>query len=453
MTKAAADSAARISREPLVLKDLLENGQGVGRADGLVVFATGGLPGETVRVAVDAVKRNYVSAHVTAIEQRSPDRVASICPVFPRCGGCQVLHLEYSAQLAWKRRMVEDALQRLGGFSAVDVGETIALPGATATRYRNKAGLVTRFAGGAMQLGFYEARSHRVVAIESCPVLLPRLDDAVKALVAFAREAPEPFSPARHVVARASATGPELVIAFNGAKANRAAGTYVDEIRRRIPELTGIVSSWELQNENALFGARSATLWGSPMLRETIAGATLRFGVESFFQINTALLELIAQQIVDVLAGARRVVDLYCGVGTFAVILGKRGIATTGVEWFKPAADECAANAAANGVLNAAFEHADAVEAVSGDRGRTLLNGADAVILDPPRKGCEPAVLAALADNGVERIVYVSCNPATLARDAKALAGRGYRVQRVTPYDMFPHTGHVEVVMTFVKGS
>ena len=454
MTKAVAGSAAaRISREPIVLEDLLENGQGVGRADGLVVFATGGLPGETVRVAVDAVKRNYASAHVTAIEVPSPARVASICPVFPRCGGCQVLHLEYAAQLDWKRRMVRDALHRLGGLTSVDVDETVALPATTATRYRNKAGLVTRFAGGAMQLGFYEARSHRVVAIDSCPVLLPRLDDAVKALVTMAREAPAPFEPSRHIVARASATGNELVVAFNGQKPNRAAGAYVDELRRRIPDLTGVMSSWDLENENALFGARSATLWGSPILRETVAGATLRFGIESFFQINTAMLELIAEQLVDMLAGTGRVVDLYCGVGTFAVILGKRGIATTGVEWFKPAADECAANAAANGVLNAAFEHADAVEAVHGERGRTLLKGADAVILDPPRKGCDERVLTALAENGVERVVYVSCNPATLARDAKALAARGYRVQRVTPYDMFPHTGHVEVVMTFVKGS
>ncbi|HZV80299.1 MAG TPA: TRAM domain-containing protein, partial [Candidatus Binatus sp.] len=154
MTKAVAGSAAaRISREPIVLEDLLENGQGVGRADGLVVFATGGLPGETVRVAVDAVKRNYASAHVTAIEVPSPARVASICPVFPRCGGCQVLHLEYAAQLDWKRRMVRDALHRLGGLTSVDVDETVALPATTATRYRNKAGLVTRFAGGAMQLG------------------------------------------------------------------------------------------------------------------------------------------------------------------------------------------------------------------------------------------------------------------------------------------------------------
>ncbi|MBV8221781.1 MAG: 23S rRNA (uracil(1939)-C(5))-methyltransferase RlmD [Candidatus Eremiobacteraeota bacterium] len=452
MTIAAADSAAaRLSRDPITLDDLLENGQGVGRADGLVVFVSGGLPGEHVRIAVDAVKRNYASAHVTSIEQASPARVAPICPVFGRCGGCQVMHLAYDAQLEWKRRMVGDALQRLGGIADVAVDETVASPVEQGTRYRNKAGLVTRFAEGRMRLGFYEARSHRVVPIESCPVLLPRLDDAVKALIAMAQESPQPFSPARHVVARASATGPGLVIAFNGPKPNKAAGAYVDEIRRRIPEVTGVVTSWDLENENALFGARSATLWGSPMLQESVAGAVLRFGIESFFQINTAVLELIATRVISEFAGMRRVVDLYCGVATFAVILGKRGIAGTGIEWFKPAADECAANAAANGVVNVAFEHADAVEAVSGERGRTLLAGADGAILDPPRKGCEPAVLEALAGSAVSRIVYISCNPATLARDAKLLVARGYRLASVTPYDMFPQTGHVEVLATFVR--
>jgi 23S rRNA (uracil1939-C5)-methyltransferase len=455
LTKPAADSAAvqRVSREPIDLNDLLENGQGVGRADGLVVFVTGGLPGERVRIAVDAIKRNYASAHVKAVERASPDRVESICPVFPACGGCQVLHLSLAAQLDWKRRMVGDALTRLGGIADVVVDEVVPTPTAIGVGYRNKVGLVTRFHSGTMQLGFYAARSHRVVAIERCPVLLPKLDAAVKALVALAKDAPQPFSAARHIVARASATGDELVVSFNGDRPNRALGALTDEVRSRISGLTGLVNSWDPENENAQFGKRFATLFGAPTMHERIAGADLRFGIESFFQINTAVLELIAQRLVSDLAGARRVVDLYCGVGTFAVILGMHGIASTGVEWFKPAAAECAANAAANGVINAAFEHASAVEAVSGERGRTLLTGADAVIVDPPRKGCEPQVLAAIAQHKVARIVYVSCNPATLARDARALVDAGYRLERVTPYDMFPQTGHVEALALFSKAT
>ncbi|HEY6359337.1 MAG TPA: 23S rRNA (uracil(1939)-C(5))-methyltransferase RlmD [Vicinamibacterales bacterium] len=453
MTRAAAASAAveRLSREAVTLDDLLENGQGVGRIDGLVVFVTGGLPGETARVAVDSVKRNYISAHVVSIEKASPQRVASICPVFPMCGGCQVLHLGYDAQLMWKRRMVMDALTRLGGLTGSPVDDVVPTPADVGVRYRNKVGLVTRFHAGEMQLGFYASRTHRVVRIERCPVLLPRLDAAVQALVGLAKDVPQPFSAAKHIVARASATGDDLVISFNGEKPNKALGGIAQELRHRIPALTGLCNTWEPENENAQFGSRFATIWGAPTLHETVAGAQLRFGITSFFQINTAVLELIAQRLLAELAGARRVVDLYCGVGTFAVILGMHGVASTGVEWFKPAADECAANAAANGVVNAAFEHASALEAVSGERGRTLLAGADAVILDPPRKGCEPLVLAAIARHAVRRIVYVSCNPATLARDAKMLVEAGYRIDRVTPYDMFPQTGHVEVVTIFSK--
>jgi 23S rRNA (uracil1939-C5)-methyltransferase len=445
----ARSAAEAVAAQPLVLDDLLENGQGVGRVDGLVTFVTGGLPGERVRVAVDSVKRTYVSAHVVAIEAPSPDRVDAGCPVFPRCGGCQTLHYRYESQLAWKQRLVSDALTRLGGLHDVIVDPTIAPVGDPRAGYRNKVTLVTRYTGGAMRLGFYEARSHRVVPIERCPVLLPRLDAAVAQLVRFAADEPEGFSGITHVVARASSTGDELVVSFNGEKPNKRLGSLTGELVARIPALTGVAISWDLAGENAVFGRRQATLWGSPVVRETVAGATFSFGVASFFQINAATLELIAQRLIERLKGARRFIDLYCGVGTFSVILGKRGVASSGVESFAPAVGEAAANAAENGVTNAAFEHASVADALAGERGRTLLGGADAVLLDPPRKGCEPEILAALSENKVARVLYLSCNPATLARDAKSLAASGYRLERVAPFDMFPHTGHVEALAEF----
>jgi 23S rRNA (uracil1939-C5)-methyltransferase len=445
----ARSAAEAVAAQPLVLDDLLENGQGVGRVDGLVTFVTGGLPGERVRVAVDSVKRTYVSAHVVAIESPSPDRVDAGCPVFPRCGGCQTLHYRYESQLAWKQRLVSGALTRLGGLRDVSVDPTVAPAGDPRAGYRNKVTLVTRFTGGAMRLGFYEARSHRVVPIERCPVLLPRLDAAVSQLVRFAADEPEAFSGVTHVVARASSTSGELVISFNGDKPNKRLGALTGELLARSPALTGVAISWDLAGENAVFGRRQATLWGSPVVREKVAGTTFSFGVASFFQINVATLELIAQRLVDRLAGARRIVDLYCGVGTFSVILGTRGVSSSGVESYAPAVGEAAANAAENGVTNASFEHSSVADALAGERGRSLTAGADAVVLDPPRKGCEPEVLTALSANKVPRVLYLSCNPATLARDAKALAASGYRLERVTPFDMFPHTGHVEALAEF----
>jgi 23S rRNA (uracil1939-C5)-methyltransferase len=452
---AVSATAAELARDPLVLEDLLENGQGVGRIGGLVTFVTGGLPGERVRIAIDEIKRKYASAHCVAVEERSADRVEPGCAVFPRCGGCQTLHLRYEAELAWKRRMVAGALERLGGLKGIEVGEVVApvRPGGAdgATPYRNKVSLVCKWANGKARVGFYAARSHRLVSIERCPVLIPKLASAVEQLVEFARDLPQALRGVEHIVARASETGPELVVSFNGASPNKALGAMAPELLRRIPGLTGIVSNWEPPSENAIFGRRFATLWGSPVVRERVCGADFTFGIATFFQINTPVLELLAQRIAKSLEGCTRVVDLYCGVGTFGVILGKRGIASSGVEFYQPAVDEAAANAAENGVINASFECATAADAVAGERGRTLLAGADAVIVDPPRKGCDEGVLDAIAASGVPRIVYVSCNPATLARDAKSLAACGYKAAGVTPLDMFPRTGHVEVHAEFVR--
>jgi len=446
---AGKPSPADLAREPLILDDLLDNGQGVGRIGGLVAFVTGGLPGERVRIAVDALKRNHLSAHVTTIENSSPDRIASVCPVFPECGGCQVLHLDYAAQLVWKRRIVVQALQRLGGLPGVAVDET--QPAENMPRgYRNKVTLVSKFFDGRARLGFYAARSHRVIDIESCPVLVPRLDEAVRKLIALAGAEPKIFAAARVVVARASTTTPDLVASFNGLRPNKPLSDALDRIRSSVPELSGVVADWEPESDNAVFGKRSAVLWGSPTTRERVAGVELTFGIASFFQINTPVLEAMAKRLLGALAGAGRVVDLYCGVGTFGVILGKRGIPSTGVESFKPAVDEAAANAAANGVTCAAFECAPVAQAVAGDHGRGLFEGAGALILDPPRKGCDPEAIAAIALHHPRIVEYVSCNPATLARDAKALVAAGYRLQRVTPFDMFPQTGHVEVLAEFM---
>lgn len=444
--------AADLSRVPLVLDDLLENGQGVGRAGGLVAFVSGGLPGESVRIAVDAIKRNYVSAHAVAILEQSPDRVPSVCPVFGRCGGCQALHLRYEAQLAWKRRLVAQALARIGELPDVPVDEVVADHPSAAAGYRNKASLVVR-AGKRVELGFYAARSHDLVAIDACPVLIPRLNAAVESLAQLASEAPTIFDGVRHIVARAGDSGKELVLSFNSLGPNHALRDALGEMRRRIPDMTGLVSNWDPQSENAVFGKRFSTLYGSALTSERICGALLRFGVGSFFQINTPILERVAARLLELTASSRRVVDLYCGVGTFGVVIGMHGVASTGVESHRLAVNEAAANAAANGVTIAAFECATAEDAVAGERGRTLLDGADATILDPPRKGCDPAVLAGVTRSRVPLIAYVSCNPATLARDAKILVGAGYQLERVTPFDMFPHTGHVEALAEFRRTS
>ncbi len=445
---AAEPPAALLARTPLHIDDLLQNGQGVGRAGDLVAFVTGALPGERVRVAVDAIKPNYASTHAVEILERSPDRVESVCPVFPRCGGCQTLHLRYEAQVAWKQRMVREAFARLAGLM-VDVLPPVTAPLIEGTRYRNKVSLVPHVASGQGSVGFYELRSHRVVPVTACPVVLPWLDQAIRGVAAFARKSPALLRQVRHIVGRTGLTHKTLVVALCTKERRPELHAAAEALRAEIPELTGVVESYDPASANVILGRRNATLWGSDETIEQVQGATFRFGVASFFQINTAILERIAGHLLHALAGARRVVDLYCGVGTFAVMLARNGVSVTGVESSPRAVDEAAANAARNGATTAAFECATATQAVTGARGRTLLHGADAAILDPPRRGCEPQLLQALAGARLPRIEYLSCNPATLARDARLLADAGYTVTAVTPFDMFPFTGHVEVLTEF----
>ncbi|MDQ6781726.1 MAG: 23S rRNA (uracil(1939)-C(5))-methyltransferase RlmD [Candidatus Eremiobacteraeota bacterium] len=442
-------AAAPPSSAELSIDDLLANGQGVGRLDKLVAFVTGALPGEEVRAVIEARKPNYLSAHASAILRPAPERVPSVCPVFPECGGCQVLHLEYAAQLAWKRRMLVDALQRIGGFAGVDVSPAEPSELIDGTRYRNKVSLEVG-PGAPPAIGFYAARSHRVVRVEQCPVLLPRLNDAVVQFIDLAKRRPQLLDDVRHVILRTSATHDRLVLCLSTHRRPALDNALLAALREHMPALTGIAVSWSPASPNAIFGRQFQRLWGSDRLIETVCGAQFEFGLTSFFQINSAMLGTIGRELLDRLRGASRVVDLFCGVGTFAVLLGKVGMSGTGIESDGRAVDEAAANAARNQVTRCSFERAGAQEAVAGARGHTLLDGCDAVVLDPPRRGCEPQLLEALARERVPRIEYLSCNPATLARDAKILGAAGYALGVVKPYDMFPHTGHVEALAEFV---
>lgn len=435
----------------LQIQDLLANGQGVARIDQLVVFVTEGLPGEEVQALITERKPKYAVAKAVQIDTPSPDRVASPCPVFPECGGCQVLHLRYAAQLAWKQRVLQEAFARIGGLSEVVVAPTVASPLIDGTRYRNKAALAVDGASADPAIGFYAVRSHRVVPIEQCPVLLPRLNDATAGTILWLRQHATLARSIRHLVLRTVNNGSGLVLSITTRARDDRLTASIAALRARVPQLTGIATSWHLVNENAIFGASMQTLWGSPRLRETVAGARFEFDIASFFQVNTGVLELIAQRVVERLANCSRVVDLYCGVGTFGVLLGRAGVSGTGVEAQARAVDDAAANAAANGVTNVAFERGQAEEAVTGARGRSLLASTDAVILDPPRRGCSPEVLAGIAAARVPRVLYLSCNPATLARDAKLLSAHGYRTGSVEPFDMFPHTGHVEALAEFQR--
>jgi 23S rRNA (uracil1939-C5)-methyltransferase len=401
-----------------------------------------------------AVTAKDAVGEVVERETTSPDRAEPFCPVFGACGGCQVQHLAYPAQLAWKHRIVKDALLRIGGFTDLAVNEPIGMDVPRA--YRNKMALVVEAQSeveGAV-FGFYRARSHELVPIDHCPIVLEPLDAAIGGLLAAAR-APETsaaFSNVKHVVMRAGLTSPNSVLSLTTDVKSAAIAAAAPQIAERIEGVGGISNSYEPANANAVIGRRMDFVWGKREMEETIENVRFRVSPASFFQINGAMVASIFRALAPLIAGTPRIVDLYCGAGTFAIYFASRGASVVGIEENASAVTEARGNARLNKVEDRVrFVQGRVEGALANEEGRKALREAQIVFLDPPRKGSDEATLAALADAKVPVIWYLSCNPATLARDLRYLAGRGYTIGSVQPFDMFPQTGHVETLVTLTR--
>jgi 23S rRNA (uracil1939-C5)-methyltransferase len=437
--------------------DLLANGQAVGRVDGLVVFVTGPLPGERVSVRVTSVKAKYAVGEALEYETTSDLRAKPFCPAFGACGGCQVQHLVYPAQLAWKAQIVRNALRRIGGFAALNVEQPVGM--AYPRAYRNKMSLVVRAEPEGTRLGFYQARSHELVPIEGCPVVVPQLDAAIAALHAAADEprTGPAFRDVKHAIMRVGTASGQAVLSLTTDRHSALIAEAAPALAELIPGVVGISNSFEPRNANAVQGRKMAYVWGAREMEEAIEGVRFRVSPASFFQVNSEMVGKIFRFMEPGLTppqpraakGGRKVVDLYCGAGTFAIFFASRGAHVVGIEENPAAIREANLNAELNGVSGRARFIAGRVEgAVANADGRAALRAADIVFLDPPRKGSDEATLDAIAAAGVENVWYLSCNPATLARDLRVLQSKGYDPALVQPFDMFPQTGHVETFVT-----
>ncbi|MGA8533778.1 MAG: 23S rRNA (uracil(1939)-C(5))-methyltransferase RlmD [Candidatus Tumulicola sp.] len=434
--------------------DLLANGQAVGRAGGMVVFCFGPLPSERARVRIVTVKATYAVAEPVELLSESSSRVQPFCPVFGACGGCQLQHLAYPAQLEWKRATLRNALQRIGGFNDAEVRETI---GMTVPRnYRNKMSLVVAHrAGEAMPaIGFYRQRSHQVVPIDACPIVMPQLS-AYVALFNASRSAPSTagaLEEARHVVTRTAVASGQSVVTITTQRESQAAKRMAPALLAQLPGAVGVVNSFDLRGENATLGRHQRLLAGTAEIEETIADIRYRISAGSFFQVNVEIVARIFEALEPQLRAPLRIVDLYCGAGTFALFFAKHGCDVYGIEEDARAVAEARANAKLNELHGRARFHTGRVEeAVTRGEGRAALESAQVAFLDPPRKGAGEAALAAIAEAAVSAIWYLSCDPATLARDLKFLAAKGYRLGSIQPFDMFPQTGHVEALATLTR--
>ncbi|HET9393340.1 MAG TPA: 23S rRNA (uracil(1939)-C(5))-methyltransferase RlmD [Candidatus Rubrimentiphilum sp.] len=428
----------------LVFTDLLANGQAVGRADGIVVFCSGPLPREHARVRITEVKPKYAVADLIELTQTSAERVEPFCRVFGTCGGCQLQHLAYPAQLAWKTNVVRNALARIGGFGDAVVAEAIGME--SPRGYRNKMSLVVE--RSCERVGFYKQRSHDVVQIDACPIVEPRLDAQIDRLNR-AKAAPgtaDAVNEARHVVARSARNG-QVVVTLTTDRLSEKLKDRADAIVRTLDNVAGLTNSYDPPGANAILGRKQQALAGSAQIEESIAGVRYRVSASSFFQVNVAIVERIFAHVEPRLGEPRKILDLYCGAGTFSLFFAKHGSTVLGIEEHPQAVAEARDNAKLNGLEQAAGFHQGTVQsALRRPDVAKELAAADLVFLDPPRKGSDEATLGAIAARRIPAIWYLSCDPATLARDLKFLGAKGYGIKEVQPFDMFPQTGHVEAL-------
>ena len=430
-----------------------EGGMGVARIDGRVVFVHGALRGEKCRVLILKTLKSVAFAKVLEVIEPSSERITPDCPYFPRCGGCTYRHIRYEEELRLKRQRVQDNLSRIGG-SDVTVEEIL---GARDTlRYRNKAQYPVSKDGA---VGFYRARTHEVIECEHCLLVKPVADAAAEALREYmqsCRVAGYDEKTGRglvhHLYIRSNAAGESLVcVLVNGDKLPKE-DRLVTLLRDACPKCTGIVLGTNTKKGNVILGDRYRTLWGSDRLEDTLCGKTFRLSVPSFYQVNRVQAERLYAKAIEFagLTGQETVLDLYCGAGTITLALSDHAKKVLGAEIVPEAIDDARENAARNGVKNAEFFCGDASD-VAKKLARENLRP-DVITVDPPRKGLAADVVESIAEMQPGRVVYVSCDSATMARDVKRLADLGYTAQRACAVDMFPRADHVETVVLLSKG-
>ena len=445
---------------PLAIESLSSDGSGVARWEGEAVFVPGAVPGDALRVRIVKDCKRYAFGIIEEVVTPSPDRIPLDCPVAGPCGGCCLRQMDYAAELREKRGFVADAFRRIGG---LELPVLPILPSPEVDRYRNKVQFpVGRDKNGKVCIGFYAGRTHRIVPCPDCllqPGILNEIANALCGL--FEQYGIPPYDEEsgkgliRHIFLRRGAHSGQIMVCLVCTKpALPHAEEITAELLRRFPAVTTLLINCNDQKTNVILGQKTVTLYGPGTIEDTLCGVPVRLGPLSFYQVNT----LGAEQLYGVAAkyaaptAEDLVLDLYCGMGTIGLSMADRCRALVGVEIVPEAIESAKQNAARMGkaiAQKSRFLCADAGQAAQQLAAEGLKP--DIILLDPPRKGCDEATLSAVVEMAPRRLVYVSCNPSTAARDAAWLQERGYRAQQVQPVDMFPRTKHVECVVSFSK--
>lgn len=446
----------------LRIERLSSDGSGVAHsADGEAVFVPGTAPGDEARVRIVKDCGRYAFGILDELLTPSPDRIPVDCPVAGPCGGCSLRHLDYAAELRAKQESVLDAFRRIGG---LEVPVLDILPSPEVDRYRNKVQFPVGIdKNGVPCIGFYAGRTHRIVPCPDCKLQPSVLNEIGNALCAFfAQQGIRPYDEqsgkglVRHIFLRRGAHSGQIMVCLVCTRAKLPhAEQLCTALRGQFPAISTILLNVNAKNTNVILGSENHILYGPGYIEDTLCGVPVRLGPLSFYQVNT----LAAERLYGVAAQYAQLtpddtlLDLYCGMGTIGLSMANQCRELIGVEIVPEAIESAKANAARMGEAVAAksrFFCADAGQAATQLAAEGL--HPDIVMLDPPRKGCDEATLSAVVRMAPRRVVYVSCNPATAARDAAWLEQNGYHAEKVQPVDLFPRTKHVECVIALSKG-
>lgn len=440
----------------LEITAIASQGSGIGRCGGMAVFVPAACVGDVLEVKIVKVEKNCAYGRIERIIEASPDRIKPDCPAFPQCGGCDFRHMSYDAECAAKRQRVADAMKRIGG---VDMDVEEYLRASDPDRYRNKAQLPYAMTKNGARFGFYAERSHRVVPCDDC-LLQPEHFSNIAAAADefFKKSGNDPYDETtgkgriRHLFMRASETTGETVVCVvvNGNGIKDEPG-FVDAVRAASDRVTGVVININREDTNVILGKKSRIAWGSDTITDRLCDMDFIISVKSFFQVNRTQAERLYKKAAEyaALSGEETLLDLYCGTGTIGLSMAHDAKQLIGVEIIPEAIENANKNAERNGVCNARFICADAAKAAAQLRAEGV--APDVIILDPPRKGCAQELIETVAQMSPDRVVYISCDPATLARDVKRFTELGYHPQRLCAADLFPRTRHVETVVMFSR--
>lgn len=452
----------------LQITDLGTGGEGIGKHEGMTFFVKGALPGDLIEAGVTKLKKTYGYARIVRILEPSEDRVEPICPVAGKCGGCQIMQMDYRAQLRFKERKVAQDLIRIGGFSEELVAKVMQpiIGMEEPYHFRNKAQYpIQEDEQGNPIAGFYALRSHRVVESDRCYLgvdvneeILAIVKDYMRANKVSAYDETTGKGLLRHVLIRVGFSSKEVMVCLiiNGSTLP-AASDLIARLQQ-VEGMTSISVNSNTRRDNVIMGNVTKTLWGSDYITDAIGGVQFQIQPRSFYQVNPVQTEKLYGKALEYanLTGQETVWDLYCGIGTISLFLAQKAKTVYGVEIVPEAIEDAKRNAALNGMDNAHFYVGKAEEvlpeyyergSIHGERIADVdekLKAPDVIVVDPPRKGCDEKCLSTMVQMAPKRIVYVSCDPATLARDLKFLCAEGYELQEVTPVDQFGHSLHVE---------